>query len=576
MTVTKWNVRAGAYYDSVVLMQLQRGLLELPGVEDAGVVMATQANRDLLAANNLLPDSISANPDDLLIVVKAKTESAATEAIEKVDELLARKKSFVVSQDFRPRSLSAAVRQLPEANFVLISVPGRYAAEVAREALELGKHVFLYSDNVSLDDEITLKRTAREKGLLMMGPDCGTAIINGIGLGFANRVRRGPIGVVGASGTGTQAVTVHIHNLGAGVSHAIGTGGRDLKSEVGAVTAHQALDVLARDPETKVIVLVSKPPSSEVATELISAAQWTGKPVVIYFIGYPPPARKMGNLNFAVSLSEAAELAIQLLVISSSDSKSQQIPITNYYLRGLFSGGTLAYETLLGLQASLSPIYSNAPITNNQLLKDPLHSEAHTIIDLGDEFFMVGRLHPMIDNDLRIRRMLQEAADPEVGMILFDVVLGEGSHLDPAGELVPVIKEIREKRLETRGGRDHKELGEKRSGELEFVSIVIGTDEDPQNLQTQIDQLNEAGVTVFRSVTESVNYISLRFSRSAPSEYPPVKLESLTQPLAAINIGLESFYESLTSQGAQAVQVEWRPPAGGNEQLASLLARMKK
>jgi FdrA protein len=576
MTVTKWNVRAGAYYDSVVLMQLQRGLLELPGVEDAGVVMATQANRDLLAANNLLPDSISANPDDLLIVVKAKTESAATEAIEKVDELLARKKSFVVSQDFRPRSLSAAVRQLPEANFVLISVPGRYAAEVAREALELGKHVFLYSDNVSLDDEITLKRTAREKGLLMMGPDCGTAIINGIGLGFANRVRRGPIGVVGASGTGTQAVTVHIHNLGAGVSHAIGTGGRDLKSEVSAVTAHQALDVLARDPETKVIVLVSKPPSSEVATELISAAQWTGKPVVIYFIGYPPPARKMGNLNFAVSLSEAAELAIQLLVISSSDSKSQQIPITNYYLRGLFSGGTLAYETLLGLQASLSPIYSNAPITNNQLLKDPLHSEAHTIIDLGDEFFMVGRLHPMIDNDLRIRRMLQEAADPEVGMILFDVVLGEGSHLDPAGELVPVIKEIREKRLETMGGRDHKELGEKRSGELEFVSIVIGTDEDPQNLQTQIDQLNEAGVTVFRSVTESVNYISLRFSRSAPSEYPPVKLESLTQPLAAINIGLESFYESLTSQGAQAVQVEWRPPAGGNEQLASLLARMKK
>ena len=499
MTVIKWDIRAGAYCDSVVLMQLQRGLLELPGVEDAGVVMATQANRDLLAANNLLPDAISANPDDLLIVVKAESEHAASDAIGNVDELLARRKSASVSQDVRPRSLSAAVKLLPEANWVLISVPGRYAADVVREALGLGKHVFLYSDNVSLEDEIALKKTAREKGLLVMGPDCGTAIINGVGLGFANRVRRGPVGVVGASGTGTQAVTAHIHNLGSGISHAIGTGGRDLKSEVGAITANQALDVLARDPETKVIVLISKPPSPGVATQLISAAQGTSKPVVIYFIGYAPPAREIGNLHFAVSLSEAAELAVKIgdwrIEISHESS------ISNLYLRGLFSGGTLAYETLLGLQSFLSPIYSNAPITNNQLLTDPLHSQAHTIIDLGDEFFMIGRLHPMIDNDLRIRRMRQEAADTEVGMILFDVVLGEGSHLDPAGELVPVIKEIREKRQET-----------------EFVAVVIGTDDDPQNLQSQIDQLKDAGVMVFRTVTQAVEYISLRFGAGRERE----------------------------------------------------------
>ncbi len=227
-----------------------------------------------------------------------------------VDELLSRRKSSAVSQDFRPQSLSAAVRQLPEANWVLISVPGHYAAGVAREALELDKHVFLYSDNVSLEDEIALKKTACEKGLLVMGPDCGTAIVNGLGLGFANRVRRGAIGVVGASGTGTQAVTTHIHNLGGGISHAIGTGGRDLKSEVGAITAHQALDLLARDFGTKVIALISKPPSPDVATSLISAAQNTGKPVIVYFIGYPPPARKIGNVYFAISLSEAAELAV--------------------------------------------------------------------------------------------------------------------------------------------------------------------------------------------------------------------------------------------------------------------------
>jgi FdrA protein len=554
MTVTKWNVRAGAYYDSVVLMQLQRGLVGLPGVIDAGVVMATPANRELLLANNLLPEDAKANPDDMLIVVKADEEKFALDAIDQVDELLTRRKSSTVSEDFRPRSMSGAAKQLPEANWVLVSVPGRYAAGVAREALDLGKHVFLYSDNVSLEDEIALKKTARDKGLLVMGPDCGTAIINGIGLGFANQVRRGSIGVVGASGTGTQAVTAHIHELGGGISHAIGTGGRDLKSEVGAITAQQSLDLLTRDPDTKVIVLVSKPPSPDVAMQLISAAQKTGKPVVVYFIGYPPPARKIGNLHFAISLQETAEIAVKDL--KTEDPMSQ---VSSHYVRGLFSGGTLAYETMIGLQASLSPIYSNAPITENQNLKDPLKSEAHTIIDLGDEFFMVGRLHPMIDNDLRIRRMKQEAEDPEVGMILFDVVLGEGSHMDPAGELVPVIKEIAEQRKE-----------------IDFVAMVIGTDDDPQEVQSQINQLKDAGVTVFRTATEAVEYISLRLGSDSKNEGVPVDLEQLKQPLAAINVGLESFYESLISQGAEAVHVEWRPPAGGNEKMAALLAKMKK
>jgi FdrA protein len=214
---------------------------------------------------------------------------------------------------------------------------------------------------------------------------------------------------------------------------------------------------------------------------------------------------------------------------------------------------------MIGLQAILSPLYSNSPISHSQILSDPLHSESHAIIDLGDEFFMVGRLHPMIDNDLRIRRLKQEAADPEVGMILIDVVLGEGSHPDPASELAPVIKEIREQRVD-----------------VEFVAIVIGTEDDPQNLQSQIERLSDAGAVVFRNVTEAVNHVSMRLSRHMKNEFPPVHLDRLTQPLAAINVGLESFYESLISQGAQAVHVDWRPPAGGNEKLASLLAKMKK
>src|SRR3989304_2855573 len=271
-------------------MQLQRALLGLPDVADAGVVMATPANLELLDQSGLLTeDAKKAGPNDLLIVVRAESESSALGALTQVDALLARRRAAVV-EEFRPKSLETAVQQLPQAGWVLVSVPGRFAAGVAQSALNLNRHVFLYSDNVSLADEIELKKMAQSKGLLVMGPDCGTAIINGVGLGFANRVRRGAIGLVGASGTGLQAITSRIHSLGGRVSHAIGTGGRDLKSEVGAITAHQALDVLTRDPETRVIVLVSKPPAPNVATRLLAAAQATGKPVVVDFIGFPPPS----------------------------------------------------------------------------------------------------------------------------------------------------------------------------------------------------------------------------------------------------------------------------------------------
>jgi FdrA protein len=348
--------------------------------------------------------------------------------------------------------------------------------------------------------------------------------------------------------------------LGGGVSHAIGTGGRDLKSEVGAITAHQALDLLARDPETTVVVLVSKPPAPNVTTKLLAAAQATGKPVVVDFIGYPPPARRLGNLHFAASLSEAAEVAVELLEIRDWRLDNLQSPISNLYLRGLFSGGTLAYEAMLGLQAVLSPIFSNAPISEAQKLPDPLKSQAHTIVDLGDEVFMVGRLHPMIDNDLRLRRLRQEAADPEVGLILLDVVLGEGAHPDPASELAPAIREIRDQR-----------------SEIEVVAVVIGTEDDPQNLSSQVERLEAAGAVVFRSATEAIDYVARRLRPRPAAIHPPVALDRFTQtPLAAINVGLESFYASLVGQGATAVHVDWRPPAGGNEKLAAILAKMKK
>lgn len=553
MSVTKSEIRPGAYFDSVVLMQLQRNLLALPGVEDAGVVMATPANLELLADSDLLSsEGKSVKPEDLLIVVRAAKAAEAEAALGEVDELLKQRRS-AASSAFRPRSLAAAARNLPAADWVLISVPGRYAARVADEALELGKHVFLYSDNVSLKDEIKLKRKAVAKNLMVMGPDCGTAIVNGIGLGFANRVRRGPIGLVAASGTGLQTVTAHIHNLGSGVSQAIGTGGRDLKGEVGALSMLQGLAYLAADGDTKVIVLISKPPDTEVATRLLAAAHQVGKPVVVDFIGFAPPAAQIGNLHFAAGMDQAAKLAVDL-VDHPSLATAEKVH-TNDYLRGLFSGGTLAYEVLNGLQLFLHPVYSNVAIRKEQVLENPLNSKAHTILDLGEDEFTVGRLHPMMDNDLRLRRMKQEAEDSEVGLILLDVVLGEGAHPDPAGELAPAIAAHRKARKD-----------------LEFVALVIGTDEDPQNLDEQIAQLTDAGATVFREVSAAVDYVAARLAKPIEPQGLPAKF---ADPLAAINVGVESFFDSLKTQGAQAVQVDWRPPASGSEDLMSILEKMK-
>jgi len=558
--VTRCAVRPGAYHDSVVLMQLQRALAGLPGVLDAGVVMATPANREVLAASGLEPgEEVAAGPHDLLIAVKAETDAAAGEALARVDALLQVRRGGG-GQDFRPRSLATALKMLPEALWVLISVPGRYAAGVADEALEHGRNVFLYSDNVPVADEVALKRKARAKGLLVLGPDCGTAVVGGVGLGFANRVRRGPIGLVGASGTGLQAIMSHIHALGAGISQAIGTGGRDLSSHVGGLTAGQALDLLRRDPETRVIVLVSKPPAPEVAVRLLAAARAVGKPVVIQFLGAPLPGRRLGNLHFAASLAEAAELAAA--VVGTQHAAPSSRAGGGRYLRGLFSGGTLAYETLLGISAVLSPVYSNAPLSESQRLADPLRSQGgHTILDLGADEFTVGRLHPMMDFDLRLRRLRQEAADPEVGLIVLDLVLGEGAHADPAGEMAPEI----ERALEEARGR------------LEIAVLVIGTDEDPQDLATQISTLEQAGAAVCRTVNELVEHAATRLAPEPEDAEgaTPVPLEAFQAPIAAVNAGLESFYDSLVAQGARAVQVEWKPPAGGNEKLAGILARMK-
>ena len=575
MTATEVEIRSGAYYDSVILMQLQRSLVELPGILDVGVVMGTAANKDILAQSDLMsPEVQAAVADDLVIVVKGKDKASVKAAIEKVDGLLTFRRSSGIDEEYRPKSMETAVKMLPEAQWIIVSVPGRFAAGIGRQALNSGKHVMIFSDNVPLEDEIELKRIAAANGLLVMGPDCGTAIINGVGLGFANKVRRGSIGIVAASGTGLQQVSSRIHQIGGGITHAIGTGGRDLTEAVNAITARQGLELLSREPNTQVIVLISKPPASTVAGELVEMARQSKKPVVINFIGYSTQMRVVDNIHFATTFDETAELAVHL-ANSSSISDNVRDPDTGRfapgqrYLRGLFSGGTLAYETLLILQNYLPAVYSNAPLDKKFRLNDSLVSQAHTVIDLGEDEFTVGRLHPMLDNDLRIRRLEAEANDPQVAVILLDVVLGFGAHPDPASELAPAIARAKAKVKST--GRF-----------LEVVAVVSGTDEDPQDMHAQMQKLKDAGVVVEASNDAAVRYVgqllrglNLEISQVAKEPLPRVVLAALNQPLAAINFGLESFTESMVSQHAQVVQVDWRPPASGNEKLMSILERMK-
>jgi len=566
------DIRPGAYADSIVLMRLQAALADLPGVDEAGAVMGTAANKAILEAQGLLSDEAARAADgDLVLVVRASSPEAAEEALGRATELLARRRADA-GGEYRPKSLAAAVKQMPEATWVAVSVPGRHAAVVAEEALSLGKHVFLYSDNVPLGEEVALKEKARERGLLVLGPDCGTAVIGGVGLGFANRVKRGDVGIVAASGTGLQALLAGLDREGLGISQAFGTGGRDLSGEVGGLTTLGALSCLGADPATAVIVLVAKPPSPAVAARVIGAARATGKAVVICLLGFTPPGRRVGNLHFASSLAEAATLVARLRggstneVTSGGATPGEATPgeaiwtLPGPWLRGLFSGGTLAYEALLQLRALAGPLGSNLGMPGVLSLADPAAREAHTIVDLGEDEYTVGRPHPMIDPSLRREHLWREGRDPGTGLLLLDVVLGDGAHPNPAGDLAPVLRR----------------LGEERPG-LPVLAVLVGTGGDPQDLAAQQESLIEAGARVYADVVSAVNAACLRglWPAAGPGAPPATGETPALGETAVINVGVETFAESLDAQGAPVLHVDWRPPAGGNEKLAGILARMK-
>lgn len=560
MTVIRHQVRPGAYHDSIVLMQLRASLAALPGVVDAAVVMATEANLDLLRQGDLLPPRTGASPEDLLVVVRGEEDGAVVAALEQVDSLLARRPT-AGDDEYRPRSLDAAAGELPQARWVAVSVPGRYAAEVCHRALDLQRSVFLFSDNVALEDEVALKERAHGLGLLMLGPDCGTARVGGVGMGFANRGPTGPVAVVGASGTGLQVVTTQLHHRGVGVSHALGTGGRDLTPEVEGRATAQLLDLLARDEETKVIVVVSKPPDPAAARRVLGAARATGKPVVVAFLGLAIPGPRVGNLHFAPGLAAAVEIAADLVARPPGPFEGGAVgpgALPTGYVRGLFSGGTLAYECLLQLRPLLAPLRSNLALPGVEALGPGQVGPGHAVLDLGADELTVGRAHPMMDLALLRDTLRRQAACEDVVALLFDVVLGDGAHPDPAGELGPVLADLRQRRPA-----------------LELVAVVVGSDDDPQDRVRQVSQLEAAGARVFPGLNQAVGFLVERCLPAPPLGSSAPATELLRAAEGVLNVGLEVFAESLREQGFPVVHVDWRPPARGNERLAQILRKMR-
>ena len=468
-------IHPGSYHDSAFLMRVSRGLSRLGGVEEAVVLMGTPLNLKLLRdAGFSGPVLESATPMDLVVGIRAESDQAG-DAAERELEVLLKAAPPGRSESGAPHaSISAAIEAQPGANLVSVAVPGPYAAYVAHRALDHDRHVFLFSNNVPVEDELELKKRARELGLLMMGPDCGTAMVAGVGLGFINRVRRGRIGLVGASGTGIQEIACRVHSLGEGISQAIGTGSADLSARVGGLMTAFGLELLAADEETGVIVLVAKHPDPDVLKKIDDLIAGLGKPVVIRYLGQP------GSATYSDSLDAAAGRAVALCrgeeagdPFEGLQADARGLSGAGGRLVGLFGGGSLAAEAALVL---------NARVLDHPLrVEGGVEGEGDLIVDTGEDFYTVGKPHPMVDQTVRCELIRKVGSDPGVGLLLFDLVLGYGAHPDPAAELAQAIDEARAER----GGVP-----------LLVIASVTGTDLDPQDAGRQSRRLAAAGVHV--------------------------------------------------------------------------------
>jgi FdrA protein len=472
------TVRKGSYIDSVALMQVSRQVSSLPGVRSALVAMATELNLELATGMGFaLPDKTA--PNEMLVAVETDDDDAMSAALAEVDAALTAKvqpSSAGFGSAPAPLTIHAAARTT-EGGVALISTPGQYAFADAVDAVDAGLHTMIFSDNMPVEQEVALKEYASSTGVLVMGPDCGTAVIGGAGLGFANVVRPGPVGIVAASGTGAQHLMTLLDGAGVGLSHCLGVGGRDLSEAVGGISTVRALDLLAADETTDVIVIVSKPPAPSVAEKVQAHASSLGKPVVFGLLG-------KGQPDITDTARRAVEAAGQSWQAPGHVAGSLDHGRDGGSLRGLFAGGTLCDEAMILAAEVLGPIRSNIPLDPAWALADTLASDGHTMIDFGDDRLTQGRPHPMIDGSIRVDRLRAEITDPGCGVLLLDVVLGHAAATDPAAELGPAISEA------TAAG-------------VPVVVSLVGTKDDPQGLDAQAGALNQAGAWVFHSNAEA-------------------------------------------------------------------------
>ncbi|WP_208559081.1 DUF1116 domain-containing protein [Marinilactibacillus kalidii] len=570
------------YQDSINLMLLTNTINDFEKVNMSQIMMGTDANKDILNNTDLLSsEAKEASPSDLMIVVESDDDDIMDEVLPAVDTFLADLSSKNSGNENKAvETWDEALSALPDANVALFSIPGEYGASEMERALKNDLHVFSFTDNVSVEDEVRLKNLAHEKGLLMMGPDCGTGVISSIPVAFTNVVSPGNIGVVGASGTGIQEVTTIIDRLGGGVVHAIGTGGRDLSDKVGATTMKDAIVALEHHDPTDVICVVSKPPAKEVRDEVVQLLQSISKPVVAIFLGEKPEAHQ-GKVYLAHTLEETAQIAVDLAneetvkenYFEKVEKPSQETLSEDKVVKGLYSGGTLASEAGMLISEALG--LEGLVKKEGYVLK----SNGYDVIDLGDDIYTQGKPHPMIDPEVRISKIMELAKDAKTGIILFDVVLGYGAHPDMADALIPTIKQAQETAKED--GRD-----------LYFVSTVCGTSKDPQDYQDSVKRLKEAGVLVAESNAKAVQLaLQLKgISLSEPNksvvaydgetiEVPTVSdkvMELLTTKPRIINVGLQSFNESITEYGGKSVQFNWRPRASGNKKMIRILDALEE
>lgn len=568
-------IKENTYQDSIVLMLLSNKLNSIDGVKKVSVMMGTPANKDIFRASGLGSDELDqANPNDIVVVIDTEDEAKVTEVDEMVEATLKGENSVdATSNEQEAHNWKRAMELANNPNMALISIPGQYAAMEAENALNEGLHVFMFSDNVPKADELRLKEMAHEKGLLVMGPDCGTGIIHSVPLAFTNIVKEGNIGLVGASGTGIQEVTTIIDRERTGVTNAIGTGGRDLSTEIGAITMLDSIKALNQDPQVKVITVISKPPAKEVKDRVLNVLRNIEKPVLTLFLGDKPTYHEPG-IYHAYTLEEAARVSVQLSngeVPNFKPSILTDIDVNfaegQIGIKGFYSGGTLAYEAAMLINHTLKNTKSEKQ--EGYMLK----TEAHAVIDLGDDIYTQGKPHPMIDPEKRIEMLEASIEDETTAVILLDDVIGNGSHDDMATELAPTISKA------IQHAKD-------RGRNIVVLATVVGTEQDHQGYQQQIDILKRAGAVICETndqmVRTAIHLLGHDVQQPEREEKAFDKevvdltvsdeiIQLLNVKPSIINIGLKSFSEAIRDSGAECVQFNWKPIAGGDEKLMKVL-----